>query len=154
MRCKCLWDKELRKIFCPSPRFLVVKRPSMVEAIYTQSGLKFVKLEHERTVAAPGIYLLIDPETFAVRYVGKSKRLRDRESDWRCEEIHTNKNIKAWIKSLKAKGLRPRFEILLLCDEVYLSCLEIYWIKRLSESHNLLNMQHVDLKIVPAQRIS
>lgn len=60
------------------------------------------------------IYALCEPDTGAVRYVGKANNPRHRLWEHYKERRHTHK--KCWIASLKRRGLRPRLELLLEVD--------------------------------------
>jgi hypothetical protein len=81
------------------------------------------------------IYILIDPITNEVRYVGKTeKKLIYRLSGHICESIKSEKKShrSSWIKGLLAKNTRPIIELL---DEIDYTddwgWLEIYWINQL-----------------------
>src|ERR1051326_624363 len=61
------------------------------------------------------IYVLLDPETGLWRYLGKSDNpiSRAKAHIKRCDENNSHKNN--WIRSLRARGLNPRMEII---DEI------------------------------------
>lgn len=56
------------------------------------------------------IYALSDPRTNEIRYVGKTVNMRSRLHGHIYDDEKTHKS--AWIKSLKAKGLKPTMEVL------------------------------------------
>ena len=55
------------------------------------------------------IYVLKDPETGEVRYVGKSIQPKKRFRDHLCEKTKTHRVN--WFKSLASRGLKPIMEI-------------------------------------------
>ncbi len=57
------------------------------------------------------IYTLEHPITGEIRYVGKTFDLRQRLYDHICTTKRNSKKI-AWVKSLKAQGLKPKLEII------------------------------------------
>lgn len=78
------------------------------------------------------IYVLKDPETGEVRYVGKTKLTLEQRLKGHINE--KNKNYKCnWIKSLKAKDLVPIIEsIERVSDETWAER-EVYWIQYYKE---------------------
>lgn len=56
------------------------------------------------------IYVLKDPTSGEVRYVGKTENPRKRFINHRCG--HSGRHCANWIKSLRARGLVPTFEII------------------------------------------
>ena len=76
------------------------------------------------------IYILIDPETHQVRYVGKanniSQRYRAHLNRARKHQIHKLN----WIKSLKEKGLKPIIEIIDVVSIDDWIFWETYWISQ------------------------
>ncbi len=56
------------------------------------------------------IYALVDPETGARRYVGKSIRPAERLNNHMNERSNCHRSH--WLQSLKRRGLRPRLELL------------------------------------------
>lgn len=74
------------------------------------------------------IYILIDPDTHQVRYVGKanniSQRYRAHLNKARKHQIHKLN----WIKSLKEKGLKPIIEIIDIVPIDDWIFWETYWI--------------------------
>ena len=86
------------------------------------------------------IYVLIDPRTNLIRYVGKTvQKLSYRLTQHLTEK--SNHKRSTWIKSLKNKGLIPIIEEIDFCDWEESSNLEINWIKKYRlEGVNLTNM--------------
>lgn len=74
------------------------------------------------------IYVLIDPRTNQVRYVGKTDNIRKR---YNHHLIYNGKSHKtSWIKNLKTNGCKPIIEVI---DEVPLidwKFWEVYWISQ------------------------
>lgn len=58
------------------------------------------------------IYILIDPETNQVRYIGKTKSLKRRYNQHisECSKLKSHKNN--WLLSLKNKNLRPEMVVI------------------------------------------
>jgi len=85
------------------------------------------------------IYILIDPITYDIRYVGKTKySLNDRL----CKHLITReKNHRAnWIKSLIKKGLKPIIKLIEEVQESEWISSEKYWINQFKEwGFNLTN---------------
>jgi hypothetical protein len=79
------------------------------------------------------IYTLSDPISNQIKYVGKTKDLKDRlkrhMSDSYLNESLTLKNN--WLKKLKSNNLKPIMEVLDQGDENNIDDLEIYWIEQL-----------------------
>jgi len=79
------------------------------------------------------IYTLSDPISNEIRYVGKTKDLKDRlrrhMSNYNLKATWTSKN--KWLKNLKNNNLKPIMEILDQGDENNIDDLEIYWIGQL-----------------------
>jgi len=88
------------------------------------------------------IYVLVDPRTLKVRYIGRTRcTLKKRLGEHVC--VDRNKRItrvKSWIKSLKAINSKPYIRLLTTCEgweESHL--LEQELIERHKEKHDLLN---------------
>lgn len=88
------------------------------------------------------IYVLIDPRTLKVRYIGRTRcTLKKRLGEHLC--IDRNKRItrvKSWIKSLKSINSKPYIRLLTTCggwEESHK--LEQELIERHKEKHDLLN---------------
>ncbi len=56
------------------------------------------------------IYALVDPVTDKIRYIGKTKSPTKRVADHLCTREKNHRGC--WIRSLKERGLAPRFQIL------------------------------------------
>ena len=86
------------------------------------------------------IYILIDPSTNEIRYIGKTNNLKQRLKNHlnACRDKNTHK--RNWINKLKTKGFKPEIEII---DEVSINewkYWEIFWISYYkSIGCNLLN---------------
>jgi len=76
------------------------------------------------------IYGLEDPRTGEVRYVGKSssglRRARSHSGPKRSASEHTHKA--RWVRSLLARGEKPRVVVLEVCAADDLADVECYWI--------------------------
>lgn len=76
------------------------------------------------------IYLLSDPITNQIRYVGKTtnphSRYYEHTRPGNVNHIITHKNC--WIKSLRAKGLKPILEVIDIVSEAEWQFWEEYWI--------------------------
>ena len=88
------------------------------------------------------IYALVDPETNAIRYVGKTNTpiLRFRQHmtpRLLCKKSHKN----SWIIGLKARSLKPVLRILQCAPEFLWAQLECEWISRLTaQGCDLVNL--------------
>ena len=88
------------------------------------------------------IYVLVDPRTLKVRYIGRTRcTLKKRLGEHVC--VDRNKRmtrVKSWIKSLKSINSKPYIRLLTTCEgweESHL--LEQELIERHKEKHDLLN---------------
>lgn len=61
------------------------------------------------------IYVLRDPRTLKVRYVGKTKHLKDRYWSHTVRGGNTAKD--AWVAKLKEQGLVPQYDVVDICKE-------------------------------------
>jgi hypothetical protein len=78
------------------------------------------------------IYTLAEPDTGAVRYVGKTNDLRQRLFDHSCDSTTRKMNKRlSWIKSLKARGYLPKIEVLEVVGESDWEEAEKFWIESL-----------------------
>ncbi len=87
------------------------------------------------------IYILIDPISQEVRYVGKSinpeVRLRKHISE--AKNSNTNNHRVNWIKNLLRQNLKPKMEIIDTIDDNW-EWLEEYWVSQLKTwGFNLVN---------------
>lgn len=78
------------------------------------------------------IYTLSDPISNEIKYIGKTKNLKDRLyrhlSNYSLKESWTSKN--KWLLNLKNNGLKPIMKVLDIGDENNIDELEIYWIEQ------------------------
>ena len=91
-------------------------------------------------MATTNIYILIDPRTNEVRYVGKANNVSQRYKAHlnRARKHQTHK--KNWLEQLRREGLKPIIEVIdvVLIDEW--QYWEIYWISQMKQwGFNLLN---------------
>ena len=89
------------------------------------------------------VYLLIDPITKAIQYVGRTactkERLKGHIDDARLAP-HMNPPKAAWINGLIALGMKPRLEVIEKCTKENVVLRERYWIIYYwSRCTNLLN---------------
>lgn len=75
------------------------------------------------------IYILQEPDTLLVRYVGKTNNPKRRFNHHMSNKSKNNSHVNNWIKSLKEKELKP---IMSIIDETYddWQNLEMYWIEQ------------------------
>lgn len=78
------------------------------------------------------IYTLADPVSKEIKYIGKTKDIKDRlyrhSSSYSLKDSWTSKN--KWILWLKNQGMKPLMEILDEGNEENINELEIYWISQ------------------------
>lgn len=75
------------------------------------------------------IYILVEPITNQVRYIGKTiQLLNKRLSAHLCESNKSNTKKNTWLKNLKKRGLKPKIEELDIVPESEWSFWEQYWI--------------------------
>lgn len=86
------------------------------------------------------IYILRDPETKQVRYVGQTTNTKSRLSNHLYKSKNPNNHCQCWIKSILSKGLKPIMEVIEECEENY-QIREIFWISYYKEHNcNLTNI--------------
>lgn len=88
------------------------------------------------------IYTLSDPISKEVKYIGKTKNLKDRLQRHMtpCNLKQTWQSKTKWLKYLKNNNLKPIMELLDVGDENNIDQLEIYWISQFkSWGFNLKN---------------
>lgn len=78
------------------------------------------------------IYTLSDPISKEIKYIGKTKNLKDRLQRHMspCNLKQTWQSKTKWLKYLKNNGLKPIMEVLDQGDENNIDQLEIYWISQ------------------------
>ena len=87
------------------------------------------------------IYALVCPETGRVRYVGKANDPRQRLAGHLKDSLRKNLPVNCWIRSLAARGLGPRMEILEVVPFERWAEAERRWIaKYRAESAGMLNL--------------
>jgi len=76
------------------------------------------------------IYCLCDPETSVIRYIGKAVNLYDRiRKHYKPSSLKGATHKNNWIKSILNKGIRPKVNVLEVCNsENALNECEIKWI--------------------------
>ena len=75
------------------------------------------------------IYVLKDPITLDIRYVGKTTCLKRRFRSHKCLKADKGVNLRAWIESLISNGLSPLIEHIDIVDMENAEEKEIYYIK-------------------------
>lgn len=88
------------------------------------------------------IYTLSDPISKEIKYIGKTKNLKDRLQRHMnpCNLKQTWQSKTKWLKYLKNNNLKPIMELLDIGDENNIDQLEIYWISQFkSWGFNLKN---------------
>lgn len=85
------------------------------------------------------IYVLKDPDTKTIRYVGQTIR-PEKRLNWHIAERYTSKiSTCGWIQSLVRENKKPIFEIIEECNESIALKREQHWIDILSRDNELLN---------------
>lgn len=81
------------------------------------------------------IYTLSDPISKEIKYIGKTKNLKDRLQRHMtpCNLKQTWQSKTKWLKYLKNNGLKPIMEVLDQGDENNIDQLEVYWISQFKE---------------------
>ena len=85
------------------------------------------------------IYILIDPITKIVRYVGKSVNAKRRYNQHLYDKRHDNYSSR-WIRKLQKQNLKPFLEIIEECDESVWQERERYWISYYKPISKLTNL--------------
>lgn len=75
------------------------------------------------------IYALRDPRSDAIRYIGKTKSLRQR-LEAHAQDAKSNKGKAGWFAELAACGLTPEMVTLQVCDSDTWRDAEIAWIAK------------------------
>lgn len=77
------------------------------------------------------IYTLEHPVTQEIRYVGKTRNLKERFKN-HCNPLHNEKSHKRnWINSLRKQKLKPVMQVLDEVPESEWQYWEIYWLQQL-----------------------
>lgn len=84
------------------------------------------------------IYILKDPVTMNIRYVGKTERTLARRLHNHCQCNH-NPHKQRWIAKLKRLRLKPVIELIEECEDDKWVEREMYWINHYGKTCNLLN---------------
>jgi hypothetical protein len=81
------------------------------------------------------IYALSDPETFKIRYIGKTINIKARLENHisRSKNFKTSRHVCNWIKSLLNKKLKPILTVIDTTDEENWVSKEMYWIKHFKD---------------------
>ena len=85
------------------------------------------------------IYILIDPLTKIVRYVGKSVNANRRYNQHLYDKRHNNYSSR-WIRKLQQKKLKPILVVIEECDENIWQEREKYWIAYYKPISKLTNL--------------
>ena len=88
------------------------------------------------------IYILRHPETFEVKYVGKTNNIKRRfaqHKSKKCLEKTGSKKLASWILKLLSNNLFPIMEIIEECDDNWVER-EKYWISYYSNTTTLCNL--------------
>lgn len=89
------------------------------------------------------VYALIDPRSDQVRYIGKALDVRLRDRNHFNQSKYERSPKAAWIRGLRAEGLRPDSIVLEECSPDESAAREKYWIARARwRGIPLLNMKH------------
>lgn len=81
------------------------------------------------------VYKLVDPTTGEVRYIGQTcVGLRERLRQHINKSYNSNTHVANWIKSLRAKGVKPVIELIEKCSIDDLDSREIHYINYFRES--------------------
>lgn len=76
-----------------------------------------------------GIYALVDPRTFELRYIGLSENLKSRRRQHSKPNSSTQgPHLMNWIQNLQKDNLKPEFLVLEYCSIKDLSENEVFWI--------------------------
>jgi excinuclease UvrABC nuclease subunit len=81
------------------------------------------------------IYKLIDPRNDEVRYVGKTINIKNRYKQHLYDKRKSHKA--SWVQSLRQIKLKPKLDILEICNENNWKDREKYWINQFNNLTNL-----------------
>jgi len=89
------------------------------------------------------IYALLDPITYDVRYVGKTKNMIVRRSTHKSAAKNCSEYIKRplqdWINICFIYGLKPKMKLLQITNSEFCSYFEMFWIEHYSKEYSLFN---------------
>ncbi len=89
------------------------------------------------------IYVLEDPRSGKVRYVGRTKALNLRYYA-HCSTVGSgSRGMVAWAEELRAHGLRPSLHVIEAVERDELIAREYYWIRFFTKRARLLNTTYV-----------
>lgn len=88
------------------------------------------------------IYILEDPQSNTIHYVGKTIQPKTRLNGHIGSAKYQRTLVEKWIYSLALKGQVPTMRIVEECSEDVINEKEKYWIDFLSESNTLLNSKN------------
>ena len=103
----------------------------------------------------PVIYILRDPRTYAIRYVGQTvnpdrRTLEHEKNYYQCSPLKT-----AWIEELANLKLKPVFEVVEDCDHAFVVERERWWCSHFAdEGCDLLNRPTRDIPVLSLTPIS
>lgn len=91
------------------------------------------------------IYILIDPITLEIRYVGKTNNPKKRMRAHISPHVYMRHNNKKciWIEELKALGLRPVMQVMTTCPADKSHLFEHMYFKLFNAVFDLLNAQTI-----------
>jgi len=93
--------------------------------------------------AMASVYALIDPRSHQLRYIGKALDVRQRDRNHFKQAKWERSRKAAWMRELRAAGLRPDLIVIEECTPAESAAREKYWIARaLWRGIPLLNMKH------------
>lgn len=78
------------------------------------------------------IYILIDPRTYQIRYVGQTINIKSRFIDHTTKQYGKNRRT-CWLNKLRSLNLKPIIQGIEECDETNWADREKYWIRHYRE---------------------
>lgn len=91
------------------------------------------------------LYVLSDPRSGEVRYIGRTVHLANRYMDHVCRRTGVNA-MHRWMAELWAAHMRPVLTVIEIVDRAEMVAREYYWIRRLSRICRLTNSMYVKRK--------
>lgn len=73
------------------------------------------------------IYILIDPRTYKIKYVGKTINIDIRYRN-HCKKKRGNSHRENWLEQLKSLDIKPLIQVIEICNEFEWAVREQYWI--------------------------